>query len=143
MAARVLWLDAFTANVDRTWRNPNLLLWHGDLWVIDHGAALYFHHAWAGGVDRPGAVRRPAVGRRATTCSAPHAAGLRGASTPSSAARSTDDVFAEVLAAGARRVARAGARAPRRPDALRAAYVDFLAARLGDARQWLPGASAA
>ena len=58
--ARVLWLDAFIANVDRSWRNPNLLLWHGDLWVIDHGAALYFHHGWAGGVDRPGAVRRAA-----------------------------------------------------------------------------------
>lgn len=48
-AARVLWLDAFTANVDRSWRNPNLLLWHGELWAIDHGAALYFHHGWPGG----------------------------------------------------------------------------------------------
>ena len=45
-AARVLWLDAFTANVDRTWRNPNLLVWHGQTWAIDHGAALYFHHSW-------------------------------------------------------------------------------------------------
>ncbi|MFC6342325.1 HipA family kinase, partial [Nocardioides hankookensis] len=49
VAARVLWLDAFTANVDRSWRNPNLLVWHRDLWVIDHGASLYFHHAWSGG----------------------------------------------------------------------------------------------
>ncbi|MEO9239287.1 MAG: HipA family kinase, partial [Jatrophihabitantaceae bacterium] len=47
-AARVLWLDAFTANVDRSWRNPNLLLWHRELWLIDHGAALYFHHSWDG-----------------------------------------------------------------------------------------------
>ena len=53
VAARILWLDAFTANVDRTWRNPNLLLWHGDAWVIDHGASLYFHHAWQGGVTDP------------------------------------------------------------------------------------------
>jgi len=45
-AARVLWLDAFTANVDRTWSNPNLLVWHGRMWAIDHGAALYFHHSW-------------------------------------------------------------------------------------------------
>jgi len=45
-AARVLWLDAFTANVDRTWSNPNLLVWHGQMWAIDHGAALYFHHSW-------------------------------------------------------------------------------------------------
>ena len=46
LASRVLWLDAFTANVDRTWSNPNLLLWHGNLWLIDHGAALYLQHAW-------------------------------------------------------------------------------------------------
>ena len=51
--ARVLWLDAFCANVDRSWRNPNLLLWHGDLWVIDHGASLYFHHGWSAGVGDP------------------------------------------------------------------------------------------
>jgi hypothetical protein len=45
-AATILWLDAFTANVDRTWANPNLLVWHGNTWAIDHGAALYFHHSW-------------------------------------------------------------------------------------------------
>jgi hypothetical protein len=46
-ASRVLWFDAFVANVDRSWRNPNMLVWHGDVWLIDHGASLYFHHAWA------------------------------------------------------------------------------------------------
>jgi len=46
-AARVLWFDALIGNVDRSWRNPNLLVWHGDVWLIDHGASLYFHHAWA------------------------------------------------------------------------------------------------
>ena len=46
LAARILWLDALVANVDRSWRNPNLLVWHRRLWAIDHGAALYFHHAW-------------------------------------------------------------------------------------------------
>ena len=46
LAARILWLDAFVANVDRSWRNTNLLVWHGRMWAIDHGAALYFHHAW-------------------------------------------------------------------------------------------------
>ncbi len=45
-AARVFWLDAFSANIDRTWRNPNLLVWHRTLWAIDHGAALVFQHAW-------------------------------------------------------------------------------------------------
>jgi hypothetical protein len=45
-ASRVLWFDALVGNVDRSWRNPNLLMWHRDLWLIDHGACLVFHHAW-------------------------------------------------------------------------------------------------
>jgi len=45
-ASQVLWFDALVQNVDRTWRNPNLLVWHRDIWLIDHGAALYFHHNW-------------------------------------------------------------------------------------------------
>jgi hypothetical protein len=45
-ASRVLWFDALIQNVDRTWRNPNLLVWHGDIWLIDHGSALYFQHNW-------------------------------------------------------------------------------------------------
>ena len=56
LAASVVWLDALSANVDRTPRNPNMLIWHGDLWLIDHGAALYRHHAatWpAGAAEAP------------------------------------------------------------------------------------------
>ncbi|MFC7492386.1 MULTISPECIES: HipA family kinase [unclassified Knoellia] len=45
-AADIVWLDAFTANVDRTWSNPNLLVWHRQVWAIDHGAAIWFHHSW-------------------------------------------------------------------------------------------------
>jgi len=45
-ASRVVWLDAFVANVDRSARNTNLLIWHRTLWAIDHGACLRFHHAW-------------------------------------------------------------------------------------------------
>ncbi|GAA4048655.1 HipA family kinase [Nonomuraea soli] len=45
-AARVVWFDGLIHNVDRSWRNPNLLLWHDDVWLIDHGAALWFHHNW-------------------------------------------------------------------------------------------------
>jgi hypothetical protein len=44
LAAEVVWLDALVSNVDRTPRNPNLLVWHERMWLIDHGAALYFHH---------------------------------------------------------------------------------------------------
>ena len=46
LAAKIVWFDAYTLNVDRTPRNPNLLSWHGKLWLIDHGASLYFHHNW-------------------------------------------------------------------------------------------------
>jgi hypothetical protein len=56
LAAEVVWLDAFTTNVDRTARNPNLLLWHERLWLIDHGAALYLQH---GGLDPAGHAARP------------------------------------------------------------------------------------
>jgi hypothetical protein len=46
LASRIVWFDAYVTNVDRTPRNANLLMWHRRLWLIDHGAALYFHHAW-------------------------------------------------------------------------------------------------
>ena len=51
LAADIVWLDALVTNVDRTAQNPNLLWWHGRLWLIDHGAALYFHHAAAPDVE--------------------------------------------------------------------------------------------
>ena len=56
LAADVVWLDALTTNVDRTPRNPNLLVWHGRTWLIDHGAALYIHHGWRAAGRAP---RRP------------------------------------------------------------------------------------
>jgi hypothetical protein len=136
-AARILWLDAFTANVDRTWRNPNLLLWHGEVWVIDHGASLYFHHGWPGGVGDP----------------------ARFATQPW-------DVQSHVFAASADRLPEVDAAidlveadlravvadvpdewltpvpGTETPDALREAYVGFLSARLAT-RTWLPRASAA
>jgi hypothetical protein len=46
LASRIVWFDAYVTNVDRTPRNANMLMWHRRLWLIDHGAALYFHHAW-------------------------------------------------------------------------------------------------
>lgn len=47
LASRIVLFDAFVANVDRTPKNPNLLVWHKALWLIDHGACLYFHHGWS------------------------------------------------------------------------------------------------
>ena len=46
LASRIVWFDAYITNVDRTPRNANMLMWHRRLWLIDHGAALYFHHSW-------------------------------------------------------------------------------------------------
>lgn len=52
LAAAVVWFDAFVTNVDRTARNTNMLMWHRELWLIDHGAALYFHHSWDNYLER-------------------------------------------------------------------------------------------
>ena len=50
-ASKIVWLDAFTANVDRTPRNANMLLWHKEIRLIDHGAAFIYHHNWNGFAD--------------------------------------------------------------------------------------------
>jgi len=47
-AGRIVWFDALVNNVDRSWRNPNLLMFHGELWLIDHGATMIWHHNWPG-----------------------------------------------------------------------------------------------
>ncbi|MCC2591023.1 HipA family kinase [Chryseobacterium sp. MFBS3-17] len=46
LASKIVWLDAFITNIDRTFKNTNLLWWHKELWVIDNGASFYFHHSW-------------------------------------------------------------------------------------------------
>ncbi len=46
LASQIVWLDCLITNVDRTVRNTNMLIWHKELWLIDHGASLYFHHSW-------------------------------------------------------------------------------------------------
>lgn len=46
LASKIVWFDAFTTNIDRTFNNTNLLCWHRELWVIDNGASFYFHHSW-------------------------------------------------------------------------------------------------
>lgn len=60
LASRAVWFDAFVTNVDRTAKNPNLLDWHKALYFIDHGAALYFHHAWQN-IEAMARSRFPAV----------------------------------------------------------------------------------
>ncbi|MET0524155.1 MAG: hypothetical protein ABWZ91_05095, partial [Nocardioides sp.] len=136
VAGRVLWLDAFTANVDRSWRNPNLLIWHGDLWVIDHGAALYFHHGWPGGVGDPARFAQQAwdIGDHVL---AAYRGGLPAVDQAITDVLTPDvltDVLATVPDVWLEPVPGAAT-----PDAVREAYVAHLAARLGT-RQWLPSA---
>ena len=66
LASRIVWFDALVTNVDRTPRNTNLLLWHRRLWLIDHGASLYFHHNWPArdGAPLEAASRRPFAAAR-------------------------------------------------------------------------------
>jgi len=92
-AADVVWLDALVTNVDRTAQNPNLLWWHGRLWLIDHGAALYFHHAdeVAGGHARG---RFEAVREHVLL---PYASSIAGADERL-AARATPEVLAQAVA---------------------------------------------
>jgi len=137
-AATILWLDAFIANVDRSWRNPNLLLWHGDLWAIDHGASLYFHHGWQGGLTD--AERFAAQPWQADDHVLRHYLQVLAAEDARLREQLDETVFSEIVATvpdpwldpvpGAET-----------PDSLRAAYVGFLNARLGS-RTWLPEVAA-
>jgi hypothetical protein len=140
IAARTLWLDAFVANVDRSWRNPNLLVWHGDLWLIDHGASLYFHHAWSGGITDPArfAAQPYDVGDHVLGRHAAGAAALDASLADQLGGSVLEDVLAEVPDEWLE--PRPGADSP--PE-VRAAYISFLRARLDGARAWVPGRAAA
>ena len=135
MAGRILWLDALCANVDRSWRNPNLLLWHGEVWAIDHGAALYFHHAWTGG---PGSSERfAAQPYDASEHILRHYAAEAQAQDGALAAQVTEEALTEVLALVPDEWLEPvpGAESP---EGLRARYVEFLRARVSNGRAWLP-----
>ncbi len=131
LAARVLWFDALIGNVDRSWRNPNLLVVGGELRLIDHGASLIFHHHWAGAA---GWTRRPydagdhALGRFAGELAAVDGP-LAALATPELLGRATAAIPDEFL------VDEPGFDSP---DAVRAAYVAQLTARLAGPRDWLP-----
>jgi len=140
VAAEILWLDAYVANVDRSWRNPNLLVWHGDVWAIDHGAALYFHHGWPGGVgsatrfaEQPYDASQHILARAGR--------GLQAVDERLSALVTTAllvDVVEQVPAEWLE-----PAPGAETTGEVRAAYVQFLTARLAGARRWLPRTDAA
>jgi len=130
LAGRVLWFDALVGNVDRSWRNPNMLFWHGRLQLIDHGAALTFHHNWPGAAA---AVARPydASTHALIECE-PDVAAADAALAPLVTRALLADVLAQVPDEWL-------ADESEPPELVRARYVDQLLARLGARDSWLPG----
>ena len=135
LAARILWLDALVANVDRSWRNPNLLVWHGQLWAIDHGAALYFHHAWTS------PERFAAQPYETADHVLRRIAGDIAATDTQLAPRVTAALLTEVLALVPDAWLASDTVYPS-PDEARAAYRAFLLARMEQRDAWLPGSAA-
>ena len=124
LAALIVWLDCLTLNVDRTARNTNLLMWHRELWLIDHGAALYVHHTgpqWVGTATRPFPSVKDHVLLPFTTAPALAAANAAGR------ARLTPAVLAGIIAA----IPDEWLTEPgQSPAEQRAGYQQFLEARL-------------
>ena len=132
LAGRVLWFDALIGNVDRSWRNPNMLFWHGRLHLIDHGAALTFHHNWPGA---PAAVARPYdAAQHALIECAPDVLAADAALAPQVTGALLTDVLAQVPDAWLE-----GPEPDEPPAAVRQRYVDQLLARLDARDAWLPG----
>lgn len=143
LASRIVWFDAFVSNVDRTARNTNMLMWHRRLWLIDHGAALYQHHApgWHDDPARPHdafvLVRDHVLRPMATRVAAADAA-LAPLVTP--------DLVNRVLAAvpdAWLTDAEAAPGAPPDPDVVRAHYRTYLLARIAAPRAFAAEAAGA
>lgn len=139
-AARVLWLDGLTANVDRSWRNPNLLMWHGELFAIDHGACLYFHHSWGQGIGTPERFARQPYDASDHVL-AGYVDRVRDVDGEL-AARVTPDLLRTVVDLVPEEWLEVPPGADG-PDTVRRAYVDFLHARVSGERAWLPTEGAA
>jgi hypothetical protein len=136
-AAQIIWLDAFTANVDRSWRNPNLLVWHRQVWCIDHGAALRFHHDWARRERFATAAYDYGDHVLAERAAPLHATAEQAAATVS--ATLLDEVLDMVPDAWLEPdELRPDPGAPADADAARAAYRGTLLARLDASEHWLP-----
>ena len=132
-AARVLWFDALVLNVDRSWRNPNALWWGRPPrgWLIDHGAALYFHHDWpraASTVERPLRHAADHLLLRAAGPVAAVDAELAARLTPAVVRAAVAEVPADWLE---------GEPGFASADDVREAYAGWFAARLGGGRPWV------
>ena len=141
LASRIVWFDALVTNVDRTPRNTNLLVWHRRLWLIDHGASLYFHHNWPArdGAALEAASRRPFAAARDHVLrpfadSIPEAdAALAPQLTPEALRAIVDLVPGEWLDESSFTDA----------EEVRSAYVAYLNGRLQEPRDWVRALEAA
>jgi hypothetical protein len=130
LAAGVVWLDGLTTNPDRTAANPNLLVWHGRLWLIDHGAAMYIHHTWR---DPAAHARRP-FERLADHLLLRHAASV--AEADERLAGPAEDALDRVVEAVPEEWLPPDEPVGR-PTDQRRAYVEYLRTRLGAPRPWV------
>ena len=134
LAAKIVWFDALITNVDRTAKNPNMLRWHKQLYLIDHGAALYFHHDWA---------------HRATKAKLPFAPIAQHALLKmASSIRDADAVLAPLVTEAALRAIVADVpddylTAQATPDETRAAYVEWFVERMTAPRAFVEEAERA
>ncbi|NSL87338.1 HipA family kinase [Chitinophaga solisilvae] len=134
LASKIVWLDCLLTNVDRTVRNTNMLMWHQELWLIDHGASLYFHHSWQNWEEqavRPFAqVKDHVLLPQATRLEETDAA-FRAILTPERIQSIVDLVPDEWLAAGAEDIP---------PAEKRAVYAQFLNTRIASSEIFVKAA---
>ena len=131
LAAAIVWFDALVTNVDRTPRNPNLLVWQRSLWMIDHGAALYVHHRWSGWQQR---IQSP-FPQIADHVLLPFAGNLEAADARLRPLL-TDEVLQNAVASLPEEWLGEEEEFPN-SDAQREAYVSYLRERLNGERAWL------
>jgi hypothetical protein len=136
VAGRIMWFDALVSNADRSWRNPNMLLWHGSLYLIDHGATLTFHHRWA---SAAAAAERPYdVSDHVLLGCNPQIEAADAALGPLLTSDVIRDAVRQVPAEWL-----AGEAGFDDVESVRAAYVGQIEARLAARPAWLPALSAA
>ena len=135
-ASRIVWLDAFVANVDRSRRNTNLLVWHRTLWAIDHGACLRFQHAWG---DPDGFAHGRYRYDDHVLAARGHPRDVHTRLAAEVSAGLLDEILALVPDAWLLPdPTRPDPRAPVDADAARVAYREYLLARVAAAESWLP-----
>lgn len=136
LASSIVWFDALAQNVDRSPRNTNILVWHDRLWLIDHGASLFFHHNWP---DREGPIWK-AASQRPYSMVREHVLLPFAESLPGADAALAPLLTPEVLRGVVGLVPDEWLRDEpgfEDPEEVRSAYIDYLLARLDEPRTWM------